>query len=120
MRKTIQGLQEALLANQKAIAAVQKDRPVRYATIEAHRLSVIYTHVQTGALRSSHRMEVYGQRGKVFIDPSAVNPKSGSRPVKYGVIEEARGGGHAFYGRTVEHFDAIGGAAWVGLQQDLP
>lgn len=124
MKMTIQGLQEAQQANIKVIAAVKPSgglgRAVQYGTIEAHRIAVSLTHVQTGALRASQRMQVISARGIVFIDPSAVNPRHKARPAVYGPVEEARGGEHAFYARTVDQYDRIGQAAYRGLLEALP
>ena len=47
------------------------------------------------------RVRVSGARGRVYIDPSAVNPRSGRRTAIYGPYEHARGGSHEFYGRVV-------------------
>jgi len=102
---TIRGIQEAQRANLRIIAAVKPSgklgQAVRNVTILAHRGSVARTHVITGTLRASHRMDLSNARGVVFIDPSAVNPVSHIRAEKYGPVEHARGGSHAFYGRTV-------------------
>lgn len=121
---TIKGLQEAQRANIQEIAAVKPSgglgRAVKYATIEAHRIAVTETDVITGSLRASHRMKVLSARGEVYIDPSAVNPRTRQRPVDYGPFEEARGGHHAFYANTVEQYDRIGYAAYRGLLEALP
>ena len=103
---TITGVQEAQRANLEAIAALRPGgafgRAVVYATTAAHRYAVAITHVDTGALRASHRVEVSGLRGRIYIDPGAVNPRSAQRPAVYGPYEHARGGSHAFYQRVVE------------------
>lgn len=110
---TIQGLQEAQQGNLKLIAAMQPggglDEAVRIGTIAAHRYAVIETHVDTGALKASHRTKfersLFGQTtGKVYIDPSARNPRSKTLTAQYGVVEEDRGGEHAFYGNTVSRY----------------
>jgi hypothetical protein len=103
---TITGLQEAQAANNRLLARMQPrgalERAVLYGTTAAHRAAVVITHVDTGALRASHRMEVSGLRGRVYIDPGATNPRSGVRTAVYGPMEHARGGGHAFYRRVVD------------------
>ncbi len=103
---TITGIQEAQAANNRLIARMQPggalERAVLYGTTAAHRGAVAITHVDTGALRASHRMEVSGKRGRVYIDPSATNPRSLEATSDYGPIEHARGGSHAFYRRTVD------------------
>jgi hypothetical protein len=101
IKLTITGIQEAQAANNRAIAALRPDgafgRAVQYGTAAAHRYAVAVTHVDTGTLRASHRMEVNGLRGRVYIDPSATNPRSGGRAAVYGPYEHDRGGEHAFY-----------------------
>lgn len=103
---TIQGIREAQRANQRAIAGLKPNGPfgkaIKEATVKAHRYAVSITHVDTGALRASHRMKVTGIRGEIFIDRGTRNPKTGERPAAYGAEEHARGGQHAFYERTVK------------------
>lgn len=112
---TIEGIQELQAANERMIAALKPagvlGEAVRYGTTEGHRYAVAITHVDTGALRGSHRMliEGSGDRGRVFIDPGTRNPRTGQRPADYGVEEHERGGSHAFYARTEsEAGDRIG------------
>jgi len=101
---TIQGIQEAQQKNQRQIAALRPSGPygeaVRDGTAELQRYAIAVTHVDTGALKGSHVMEVKGLWGRIFIAPGGVNPK-GQRPAHYGPFEHARGGDHAFYERTV-------------------
>lgn len=105
MRLTIEGLQEAQAANLASINALKPEgefgRAVKFVTSGLHRLSVIYTHVDTGALRSSHRMEVTGLEGQVFLAKNARNPRSNRLVREYGAFEHARGGDHAFYDRAI-------------------
>ena len=112
---SIEGIQEVQQRNLKRIAAMQPSgevgAAVRDAIVALHRYAVAITHVGKyqrigttvggGSLRASHRMEVDGLSGMVYIDPSAKNPRSKTKPVEYGVYENARGGEHAFYDRTV-------------------
>ena len=112
---SIEGIQEVQQRNLKRIAAMQPSgevgAAVRDAIVALHRYAVAITHVGMyqrngttvggGSLRGSHRMEVDGLSGMVYIDPSAKNPRSKTKPVEYGVYENARGGEHAFYDRTV-------------------
>lgn len=109
MQMTIKGLQEAQRAMVKAVAAMKPggglDDAVRFATIAALQYAVSITHVDTGALRASHRMRFdgasffSGPRGVIYIDPASVRP-GGGRPSQYGVVENFRGGTHAFYARV--------------------
>jgi hypothetical protein len=128
-RLTIKGLQEAQAANLRLMAAVRPSgalgRAVQRATIAAHRYAVTLTHVDTGALRASHRMD-YGTgsgwaQGRVFIDPTARNPRSRALTSRYGPVEEARGGTHRFYGRVVdEKAHAIASEARAAFLGGLP
>jgi hypothetical protein len=105
MKATIKGIQDAQYKNLKMIAALKPrgrfGRAVLGMTIEAYRYVVTIAHVDTGANRAAQRMiiENGGLRGRIYIDPAAVNPK-GKRPAMYGPVENARGGNHAFYGRV--------------------
>jgi len=103
---TITGIQQAQAANNRLVAAVRPTgaagRAVKYGTIEANRVAQILTHVDTGALRASHRIQYAGLQGRVFLDPSATNPRSHALTSVYGPIEEQRGSTHAFYKRTID------------------
>lgn len=121
MKLTIRGLQQAQQANLRAIAATKPGgalgRAVLYATTGAQRAAVVITHVDTGALRASHRirMERGGLRGVIYIDPTGKNPRTGQRTAIYGPSEHARGGSHAFYERTVNEAgpDLVRGAGTI-------
>lgn len=113
----LQGLQEAQLDNIKRIAALKPDShfgvAVKEVTAALHRYAVTITHVwhiKGGGLRASHRMAFDGLHGRIYIDPSAVNPR-GQKPSVYGPYEEARGGEHAFYRRTLDE----SGDKYVGV-----
>ncbi|MDR3572862.1 MAG: hypothetical protein P4L50_03290 [Anaerolineaceae bacterium] len=115
MKVSIKGIQEAQRANARWIAGLRPTgafgRAIQYATIEAERYAMSITHVLSGALRASHRMNVQALHGQIYIDPAAVNPH-GQKPSDYGVYEHNRGGTHAFYERTVdEHYRQVGDAA---------
>lgn len=102
---TISGLQKAQKANLTLIRSVQPrgvlGSSVKGATIQAHQAAVRKTHHKTGSLKASQRMKVNGLRGVIFIDPSAVNPRTKQKPSEYGLVEHGRGGSHAFYERTL-------------------
>jgi hypothetical protein len=106
VRLSITGIQEAQAANNRLIAAVKPTgatgRAVKYGTVEASRVAQVLTHVDTDALRASHRMQYAGLQGRVYLDPSAQNPRSHALTSAYGPIEHARGGQHAFYQRVVD------------------
>jgi len=130
---SIQGIQEAQAATPPAIAALQPSgalgAAVKYATLAAHRYTVAVTHVGKyrvpkrilksgkrskaktryvggGALRASHRAEVHGLTGTIYIDPNTINPRRphGARPAEYGIYEHARGKGHDFYARVEREY----------------
>lgn len=106
VRLTIRGLQEAQDAINRAEAALAPSgglgRAVQHVTAGAHRYAVTIAHVDTGAMRAAQRHETRGTRGEVYTDPGAVNPRTKERPADYIRYEEARGGSHAVYTRTVQ------------------
>lgn len=108
VKLTITGLQNAQAENNRAIAALRPSgafgRAVQYGTAAAQRYAIGVTHVDTGTLKASHRMEVDGLRGRVYIDPAATNPRSSQRSAVYGPIEHQRGGEHAFYQRVIDEY----------------
>ena len=127
VRVAIKGIQEAQSANLKVIAALKPEsafgRAIQFATTAAHRYAVALTHVDTGALRASQRMELDDNslRGRVFLDASARNPLSGARTVEYGPFEHVRGGEHAFYRRVVDEYGArIASEAGRMILQGMP
>lgn len=102
----IQGIQEAMDANVRLIESLQGGgalgRAVQFMTVAAHRYAVGITHVDTGALKSSHRMSLTlegSPRGEIFLDKAAVGPNG--VPAYYGIFEHGRGGEHAFYDRVI-------------------
>ena len=106
---TIQGLQEAQQDNLRMVAALQPrsglGQAVHVATVYLHRAVVANTHVDTGSLRASHRMDFsFGSEpeGVIHIDEAGKNPRSGQRTAIYGPAEENRGGEYEFYGMTFE------------------
>jgi len=127
---TIKGLQEAQAKNARRIAALQPEGAqgvmVRDVTAELHRYAVAITHVwwyRGGGLRASHRMSVQelksGPRGRIYISPTAVNPR-GQKPAEYGPYEHARGGSHAFYDRTIsEHGPKVSSQAVQFMKRSI-
>jgi hypothetical protein len=110
----MRGIQEVQRANLQAIREMRPggalSRGVQTGLVLAHQKAVIITHVRTGALRASHRIDFVAPqtRGYVFIDPASVNPE-GEIPAEYGIVEHNRGGSHAFYERVVEEY-----GTWIG------
>lgn len=105
---TVQGLQQAQRDNLKMIRALAPNtglgRAVQVAAIDLQRYTVAITHVDTGTLRAAHRIEMQmsgnAAQATIYVDPTAVNPRSNKRAEEYSVVEHARGEGHAFYERT--------------------
>lgn len=59
---------------------------IKKGIAELHRLSVFHTPWDTGALRASHRMKIDTRQvmGRVSIDRTAKNPRSGMQTAEYG------------------------------------
>lgn len=104
-RVTIEGIQEAQMANLRAIEAMEPNgafgKAIKDITMSAHAYAVKITHVDSGALKASHRMKIeqQGYRGVISLDGRASGPNG--NPAEYGPYEHGRGGSHAFYERTV-------------------
>jgi hypothetical protein len=107
----ISGIQQAQALNADLVAMLEptgaSGKVVRHVAIGLQRHAIAYTHVDTGALRASHRVKVSGINGLVYLDPVAKNPRTGQQTAEYGVYEHERGGEHAFYDLAVEHADAL-------------
>lgn len=106
---SIRGIQEIQQDNIQRIAALKPggkiSKEIKNIVIWAHRYLVSVTHVDTGAYRASQRMDVKELTGKLYVDPLSINPVSRERPADYGVFEEARGGEHAAYARTLRYVE---------------
>lgn len=106
IRAEIKGIQREQQRNLKVIAMMKpggaRDRAIQKMTAAGLRAAVIHTHVDTGALRASHR-GIPTRRGVAAINLSntARNPRSGQLTSVYGEYEHARGGRHAFYDLVV-------------------
>ncbi len=79
---------------------------IRDTTFRGVRYAQAFTHVDTGALRSSHipsfSASMTNAEGKIFIAPGQKNPRHGRYTDRYGVIEHDRGGSHSFYRLTYD------------------
>ena len=110
IKTDIRGLQEIQAANARALAAVKPSgafgRCIQYVTLGAQRVAAAVSHVDTGAMRSSHlaRLALNIGRGYIYLSPTARNPRSGRAVSEYGVYEHNRGGSHAFYDITVDDY----------------
>ena len=115
----ISGLQEAQAANAGMIAELKPrgalGRAVQFATQAAHGYAVAVTHRDTSTLATSHRMALDGLVGRISIDSTARNPRSGQLASRYGVYEHERGGDHAFYQRTIDEAGAGIGNRALGM-----
>jgi len=123
----IEGIQQAQDGNLRTIAALQPSgglgRAVHWMTTAAHRGVVTRVHVDTGTYRAGTIMSFDARQmvGRVFVDPAAVNPKTGERAADYAPVEEMRGGEHAAFYRTyVEDGDNIVNAAGQMFANELP
>lgn len=124
MQPTIKGLQELQRWNLRAIANAKPDgeygRALRNILTQLERYEVAIIHVDTGALRASPRIELRGLSGRVYLDPTATNPRTRQKTSIYGAVENARGGEHAFGERTVhEAAPRIVGTALAMLGRSL-
>jgi hypothetical protein len=113
VKVVLDGAKEAQQANLRTMSQLSPSgrggRAVFYMISDLWAYAVRITHRDTTALALSHRMQVKGNRGEVYLDPDAQNPRpQGPRqtkphptPAVYGVHEHNRGGDHAFYDRTI-------------------
>lgn len=101
----IKGIQKAQMRNLEQMRDLTPSgglgRLIHNVTSWLHRFLVSVIHVDTGSLKGAQHMDYGGLRGEVYTDPMAVNPRSGQRPAVYGVMENARGGTHAFMDQAV-------------------
>lgn len=111
---TITGLQETQAALNQALAIYQPrgaiGQAVTFVTTGLHSYAIQVTHVDTGALRASHRARIQlgnKPRGTVFIDGSARNPKTSELVRSYAAKEHRRGGEHAFYNRAISERGSV-------------
>jgi hypothetical protein len=83
-------------------------RMVQNVSLQAYRFLMTQTHVDTGSLRGSERVEQeIPARWMIYIDPSATNRLSGLAVSRYAEVENARGGEHAYIDNTVEQQQAF-------------
>lgn len=106
LKATVQGQAEALAAVQQMEREIAGSnsafrRAIGRAAEHGQRYARQISHVDTGEMQGAHRARYTGPlRAEVYIDQGRRNIRGG-RPHIYGVYEHARGGGHAFYARTV-------------------
>lgn len=105
----IEGYAELQAALDRVAAAVKPSgalgKAVQRTTRRLYKRAISLTHQDTGTLASSHRWsyleEGSSPRGVVYVEGNLKNTKSRQAVERYAPIEEARGGSHAFYARTV-------------------
>lgn len=119
----IKGMQEAQAAVLKVIAALKPTGAVGKATqvmtIRAFRWVIIQTHVATGALKASRRMEVQELKGIIFT--ASGRNKYGHNPRGYDVPEQARGGSHQTYVNFIAtQALAVGRLGIITMIKNLP
>jgi len=125
----LRGLERIQAANLQLMRAINPrgglGKGVKVATLYLHKYAVAITHVQTGTLKRAHVVDFASGVGKavgrVYINPSARNPVTGQMPYKYGTVEHAKRGSHAFYKRTVdERGKAAAALALAQIGHELP
>ena len=113
----IKGLQKLTDANIRAIKALKPKhalgKALKAGTAMIHRLSVRYTPHDTRALAASHRIKIDNRQvmGRVSLDRTAKNPRTGQLTHQYGYHLHqqgqrpgVRGGIRAFYEYVYERF----------------
>lgn len=113
----IKGLQRLQDANLRAINALKPKhalgKALKEGTAQIHRLSVAHTPHDTGALRASHRIKIDSRQvmGRVSLDRTAKNPRTGQRTAEYGYylhqhgqIPGLRSGIRAFYAYVYDNY----------------
>jgi len=101
----IRGWNKAVFENLKFIHELRPSNRIGKGVLAAvklvHRMAVANTHVDTSALKHSHRIDFgYSSNqaeGNVYVS-DVTNPKHALSTLLYGPIEDDRGGDHAFYG----------------------
>jgi len=127
LKPTITSILKIQRANAKIINALKPEgargRAVKYGLTEGQRAAQAETHVDTGALKASHRMyyDPNGPKGLIYIDTSAANPRTGAKTSAYGPVEHARGDPHDFYARVERlHGKRISEGMIHVIYSDLP
>lgn len=120
----LQGLQEAQAATLKVIAALKPGgatgKATQEMTIRAFRWVVTQTHVKTGTLRASRRMEVQELKGIIYT-VAGINPRTGKSARAYDVPEQARGGTHQTYVNFIAtQALAVGRLGIITMLRNLP
>lgn len=105
-RIKLEGFDKTQAAMLKAVKAVEPKgalgAAVKDAVVMVQAYAAQITDQDTGTLARSHLIQYAGEAsGFVYPSPYNINPRSNKPASYYAIYEENRGGGHAFYGRTV-------------------
>jgi hypothetical protein len=116
----IEGLKELQEYNQRVVAGIRGpflDKAVRETTISAQDYAISITHIWTGALKGSHRVEIKSARneGIIFVADDTRNPRTYTPVRDYAPVEHDRGDDHAFYARTVYEYGHVAADRGVDL-----
>lgn len=97
--KDVQDQNRRLIRNLRTGGALGRFARAVLLKEQGYMLSIV--HVDTGWLKRSLRIQMNSAtRGRIYIDGRTRNPRGG-RPSVYGPWENARGGDHAFFDRTI-------------------
>ena len=103
----VQGLDEVIELLEGTDIPRQLENIVGFVTEYSARLAASMTPVDTGAMQRAWKGKVLGMEGSVFIDPSAVNYRSGTPVTAYaGIVDEREGISLA----VVDHATRMGAA----------
>lgn len=126
----VERTQKILKAHLQIIESLKPSGPmgamVKGGAVAAHAYAQKITHVDTGNLKASHRIDPNAERGPAWTAAavllgSSPHPRSGIPAEQYGFYEHDRGGSHAFYERTAqEAFPRIARGAVVELLRHFP
>lgn len=102
----LEGFDKAQEAMLKAIEAVKPrgamGEAVKESLLSVQAYAAQITDQDTGTLARSHLIQYAGgASGFVYPSPYNINPRSRKPAAYYAIYEENRGGGHAFYARTI-------------------
>ena len=119
----IDGLRQAQAACLRLLAATTPQgalgRGIKAGLVEGTRRAVVYTPVDTGSWRASHRAKLDGLTGQLFIDPAARNVRSGTPVRRYAAGLAKRGGRYDVYGRVARDEAAIAEAMARAALEDI-
>ena len=125
VKVVLDGAKEAQQANLRTMSQLSPSgrggRAVFYMISDLWAYAVRITHRDTTALALAHRMQVKGNRGEVYLDPDAQNPRpQGPRqtkpyptPAVYGVLTATRTSPETMVMPVATNFDSTTNAAVI-------